>query len=1344
MPAVVEGDSGHDDWLPLTSAARGLYFAHQLDPGSAAYSTAEAVHIDGPLDPARLAEALRRAYLDFDQLRVVLRLRSDGPQQRVCSEPPARLRVVDLRADPDPAAEADRRIRADVACPLDLDGGELVRTVLFRTGPDRALWYHCAHHVLLDGFGFAQFARRVADWDRALAGDGLAPVPVTATLADVVAEDRARGDDVAATIADERFWAPRLSHSTTSTLAGRSADPASAALRVAVELADDVQRSLAVAGRRHDGPWTDVVTAAFAGYLGRMTDLDEVRVGVPLMNRVTAGRRVSAAARTVCTAVNVVPMTLHPGPATVGELVAEVRSESALVREHAYTRQEELARRLRRAGGGQLFGPQVNILPFDVRLRFAAGATGVVRNVTAGPVDDMTWCLRGVPGKGRPVHFELDANPRLYRHREVAWHAERMVAWLATVADADRTDQVADLPLLTAADRRRVLVDCQGPVVDRASTTLPAAFDAQVRRTPDAVALRYADQELTYAELDERATRLAWSLAQLGVAGRDVVGVGLLRGVELFVALYALARLGATYLPVDPELPVRRIAGMLADARGRWLLTDSRAGLPTGELADGEPADGEPATGRPGPRVLSLDPDAPVGRAAAAASPAQLRRLRVDRRYRVGPDDVAYVLFTSGSTGRPKGVRITHRAIDNRLAWMQDHFRLCTGERVLHKTPISFDVSIWELFWPLRVGGCVVVAEPGGHRDPRQLAELIVTERISTVHFVPSMLRAFCADAASAAVGEAGRLSRLVCSGEALTADLAAVAARRLGVAPTNLYGPTEAAVDVTCWQWDPDQDGEAVPIGRPIWNTRAYVLDQDHRPVPPGATGELYLAGVQLAVGYAGRDDLTAERFVPDPFVPGERMYRTGDLASWRDDGALRYLGRVDDQLKIRGQRVEPGEVEAVLGTVGQAGQVAVVGVTGSGDDTRLVAYFTGNVAADRLRAAAARRLPEAMRPTAYQRVDDLPLTGSGKVDRAGLAARGLPRAGTRLGGAVPADLWQQMIGEVMGDVLGNDAPTAADTDFFVAGGNSLLALRLMDRIESTVGARLSLVDVFASPTPAQLARLVTRGRAEHGRSDLGEILTLRTGSGWPLVLLPPAGGLGWCYAPLLRRLPPSLAVHAIQSTAFTEPDRALPPTLSALARRYLAAIRSLVGDGGFHLAGWSIGGMAAQAVAALAATDGQPTGVVALLDAYPAAQWRHLGQPTRTEVLRGILRMAGVEHLVPVESVVDDADVQRVLRAGGSPMAALAPQVLAASIRCVAHGTELVRTGEDLWFPGEVLVFRAAAPRAETWLDPAGWAPYVGRVEVVDVPATHPDLVRVPAVDRVSAVLGQRIAGA
>ncbi|WP_433528276.1 amino acid adenylation domain-containing protein [Micromonospora sp. CA-263727] len=1303
-------------WLPLTSAARGLYFAHQLDPRSPAYSTAEVVEICGPLDPAALDGALRRAYLDFEQLRIELRLRPEGPQQRVRPDPPTRLRVVDLRDHADPEAAADRLVRADVARPLDLDTGELVRTVLFRIAPDRARWYHCAHHVLLDGYGYAQLARRVAAWYGALVG-GPPPAPVTATLADVVAEDRARGADPARVAADDEFWAGRLAGVGLSTLAGRVADPAPVAVRAATDLTSAAQAALLKAAQRHGVTWTDVATAACAAYLGRMAGLDEVRIGLPSMNRVVPGSGTSAAARTVCTAMNVLPVAARTGTATVGELTAQVRAEAAEVREHPYTRQEELARRLRRAGGGQLFGPQVNLLPFDLRLSFGA-ATGVVRNVTAGPVEDMTWCLRGVPGGGRPVRFEVDANPRLYPADDVRGHAERLAAWIETFAAADPADPVDALPLVTQTDRCRMLTDFAGPVVRRPATDLLAAFRAQRARTPHAPALRYEGRELTYAELDDRAARLAGTLRRHGVRPRDVVGVGLRRGIDLYVAVYALLHLGAVYLPADPDLPHARIAGMLADAGSGWLLTDGSAGL-TG-LAEAHP----------GLRVLSLDPGSPLSAGAAHPAGAGTSRVR--------PDDTAYVIFTSGSTGRPKGVRISHRAIDNRLAWMQSHFRLRPAERVLHKTPISFDVSIWELYWPLRVGGCVVIARPGGHRDPGYLARLMVDERISTVHFVPSMLRAFCADPASERVAGGGTLTRLVCSGEALTGDLVRTATARLGVPPTNLYGPTEAAVDVTYWNCDPERDGEIVPIGRPVWNTRAYVLDARRRLLPPGARGELYLAGVQLSDGYAGEAELTAQRFPADPFVPDERMYRTGDLASWRGDGALLYLGRVDDQLKIRGQRLEPGEVEAVLGMVPGAGQVAAVGAGDPTEPTRLVAYFTGTAPVAALRAAARDALPEAMRPAAYARIADLPLTPSGKVDRRALAARGMPRTDPTCG-AAPGDVWQQQIGVLMAGLLGTGTALPADADFFDAGGDSLSALRLLDRIEAVLGRRLALIDVFTAPTPARLARAVAG--PDRARRDLAEVLPLRDADGPPLFLLPPAGGLGWCYAPLLRSLPGRIRLIALQSSSFAHPDAALPADLDTLAAGYLSAIRSVVGDGPFHVAGWSIGGMAAHAVAASASAAGHPVGVVALLDAYPADQWRHLGEPTRAEALRGILRMAGAEHLVAEDATLDDEQVRHVLRASASPMAALPEAVLAASIRCVIHGTALVRHARHTRYPGDLLLFRAAAPRPEQWLDPAGWRRYARRVEVIDLPATHPDLVRAPAIDRIGAVLAERL---
>ncbi|GDY63043.1 hypothetical protein SAV14893_024360 [Streptomyces avermitilis] len=408
--------------------------------------------------------------------------------------------------------------------------------------------------------------------------------------------------------------------------------------------------------------------------------------------------------------------------------------------------------------------------------------------------------------------------------------------------------------------------------------TLPELFRTQVSRTPDATALVFRDTRLSYTELDERSDRLARLLAGHGAAPDRVVALTVPRSVELVVALLAVLKTGAAYLPVDPDYPADRIGYLLADAAPVLLLThsDVEATLPPGARPEGLP------------RLVVDAQEEPLERApfAPARPPAA--------------QDAAYVIYTSGSTGRPKGVVVPHAGIVNRLHWMQHEYRLTGDDRVLQKTPSGFDVSVWEFFWPLITGATLVVAEPGGHKDPAYLAELIRGERITTVHFVPSMLQVFLDEPAAALCTG---LRRVVCSGEALPVELAdRFTASLPGVPLHNLYGPTEASVDVTYWEYTPEPGATSVPIGRPVWNTRLYVLDAALRPAAVGETGELYLAGVQLALGYLNRPGLTAERFVADPYgPPGSRMYRTGDLARRRPDGALDYVGRADHQVKIR-----------------------------------------------------------------------------------------------------------------------------------------------------------------------------------------------------------------------------------------------------------------------------------------------------------------------------------------------------------------------------------------------------------------------------------------------------------
>ncbi|WP_455753394.1 amino acid adenylation domain-containing protein [Streptomyces avermitilis] len=589
-------------------------------------------------------------------------------------------------------------------------------------------------------------------------------------------------------------------------------------------------------------------------------------------------------------------------------------------------------------------------------------------------------------------------------------------------------------------------------------TTLPELFRTQVSRTPDATALVFRDTSLSYTELDERSDRLARLLAGHGAAPDRVVALTVPRSVELVVALLAVLKTGAAYLPVDPDYPADRIGYLLADAAPVLVLTHSEveATLPPGARPEGLPH-------------LVVD-----------AQEEQLERALFAPERPPAAQDAAYVIYTSGSTGRPKGVVVPHAGIVNRLHWMQHEYRLTGDDRVLQKTPSGFDVSVWEFFWPLITGATLVVAEPGGHKDPAYLAELIRVERITTVHFVPSMLQVFLDEPAAALCTG---LRRVVCSGEALPVELAdRFTASLPGVPLHNLYGPTEASVDVTYWEYTPEPGATSVPIGRPVWNTRLYVLDTGLRPAAVGETGELYLAGVQLALGYLNRPGLTAERFVADPYgPPGSRMYRTGDLARRRPDGALDYVGRADHQVKIRGLRVELGEIEAALARHPAVSGAAVLVREDRPGDKRLVGYVVpapgGTVDPAELRTLAATTLPDYMVPSAVVVLESLPLTPNGKLDRKALPAPPDAAAPARVAPRTPQEA---LLCDLFAEVLGlPEGQVGVEDSFLELGGHSLSAIRLVSRIRAAFDTDLKVRQVFKTPTVAALAAcLASAGR--------------------------------------------------------------------------------------------------------------------------------------------------------------------------------------------------------------------------------------------------------------------------
>jgi enterobactin synthetase component F len=648
---------------------------------------------------------------------------------------------------------------------------------------------------------------------------------------------------------------------------------------------------------------------------------------------------------------------------------------------------------------------------------------------------------------------------------------------------------------------------------------------------------------------------------------------------------------------------------------------------------------------------------------------------------------------------------------------MREHYGFTAADRFLQKTPATFDVSVWEFFLPFLSGGLLVVAPPGAHRDPAAIAALVRRYEITTLHFVPSMLSAFLASPSSQGL----RVARTFCSGEELTADHRDRFHARIAGELHNLYGPTEAAVDVSYWPAGPDDDSTPVPIGFPVWNTRLYVLDEHLRPLPPGVAGHLYLAGVQLARCYLGRPDLTQERFMLDPFRPGERMYMTGDLARLREDGAVVYLGRSDHQVKIRGLRIELGEIEAAIAGSGLVTDAAVIVREDRPGDRRIVAYVVPSRFYDpeSLRRHLAARLADYMVPAALVELEALPVNANGKLDRKALPA---PRFEVQAARA-PATPTEAALCRLVADVLGLAELPDPDADFFNLGGDSLLAVHLLLRVQAHFGFDPGLGVLFEHPTIATLAASIDADKAHD--SGLEPLIRLRPGDDDrpPLFIVHPAGGLAWGYRTLARALAPGRAVYGLQSPAI-DPDLPLPQSLDALAADYVRRIAEIRPEGPLHLAGWSVGGIIAHAMAVHLEAQGRKPGLVAMLDSYPAECWRAEPEPDETAALRALLAIAGHDPNSHPELTTRGA-ITAFLREGDSPLGNLPGTALDGVVRVVLDTNRLVRNHHHGRFEGTVTHVRAGLDHKERPdLVPDLWLAHAATLDRIEVPFLHPQL--------------------
>ncbi|NRF44244.1 nonribosomal peptide synthetase DhbF [Bacillus subtilis] len=1019
----------------LTGAQTGIWFAQQLDPDNPIYNTAEYIEINGPINIALFEEALRHVIKEAESLHVRFGENMDGPWQMINPSPDVQLHVIDVSSEPDPEKIALNWMKADLAKPVDLGYDPLFNEALFIAGPDRFFWYQRIHHIAIDGFGFSLIAQRVASTYTALIKGQTAKGRSFGSLQAILEEDTDyRGSEQYEK--DRQFWLDRFADAPeVVSLADRAPRTSNSFLRHTAYLPPSDVNALKEAARYFSGSWHEVMIAVSAVYVHRMTGSEDVVLGLPMMGRIG-----SASLNVPAMVMNLLPLRLTVSSSmSFSELIQQISREIRSIRRHHKYRHEELRRDLKLIGENhRLFGPQINLMPFDYGLDFA-GARGTTHNLSAGPVDDLSINVYDrTDGSG--LRIDVDANPEVYSESDIKLHQQRILQLLQT-ASAGEDMLIGQMELLLPEEKEKVISKWNETAKSEKLVSLQDMFEKQAVLTPERIALMCDDIQVNYRKLNEEANRLARLLIEKGIGPEQFVALALPRSPEMVALMLGVLKTGAAYLPLDPEFPADRISYMLEDAKPSCIITTEEiaASLPD-NLAVPELVLDQAVTQEIIKRYSPENPDVSVSL-----------------------DHPAYIIYTSGSTGRPKGVVVTQKSLSNFLLSMQEAFSLGEEDRLLAVTTVAFDISALELYLPLISGAEIVIAKKETIREPQALAQMIENFDINIMQATPTLWHALVTSEP-----EKLRGLRVLVGGEALPSGLLQ-ALQDLHCSVTNLYGPTETTIWSAAAFLEEGLQG-VPPIGKPIWNTQVYVLDNGLQPVPPGVVGELYIAGTGLARGYFHRPDLTAERFVADPYgPPGTRMYRTGDQARWRADGSLDYIGRADHQIKIRGFRIELGEIDAVLANHPHIEQASVVVREDQPGDKRLAAYVVADAAIDtaELRRYMGASLPDYMVPAAFVEMDELPLTPNGKLDRKALPA---PDFSTSVSDRAPRTPQEEILCDLFAEVLGL-ARVGIDDSFFELGGHSLLAARLMSRIREVMGAELGIAKLFDEPTVAGLA---------------------------------------------------------------------------------------------------------------------------------------------------------------------------------------------------------------------------------------------------------------------------------
>ena len=1305
--------------LPTLPLQAGLLFHTQVSDDDSQYSFTTKLTLNGEVNTAQLQEAVARIIFKYPQLAAKFDVELTGkPLQLIPS-----MTVADARCNC-PVIERDFRHMNNASKEKALrsfemaeayrnfsvsqqgaihtaDEGRLFFVTLIRMDDVKYELVITAHHLIIDGWSTPILLRDLFNSYHNIESLNIGS---ESTYQDVVYQMANRTTQEA-----ESQWKSALANVTPTIVYPETTHKSSRVAELHMSLDSELTGKVNQFCQQHGITLNTLIQGVWAAQLGSMTGRDNIVFGSPVSGRFSdingVDEQVGLFSNTLPVSVN-----FNANETLLSQLIKLQRQQISLM-SHDCLGLGEIQRLV---NVDNLFDTLLVVENYPVQESLL---TQSFRGVTIEHVENRGYThypltILVLPGKKIRVLFE---------YRDVVSEpqrlAERFIQLIAQVVN-DPSLTLVQLIMQTENDID-VINTANDTHIDLPNYSLRELLRTQATKSPSDVALKDGKQTYTYHQMRNIVERVSQGLLPHIVSSKvstsgNIVGVAIPRSCELSIALQSIIEIGAAYLPLDSTYPNERLAMMLSDANVDTLLTTQEH---FSRFTEGE-------FSQLSINVILIESliEKTSDDGDNEISVAFNHNPVIEKE--ISPSDAAYVIYTSGSTGRPKGVVVSHEAIINRLLWMQNEYGLTSRDVVLQKTPSSFDVSVWEFFWPLIQGASLYMAPPEAHRDPEELLDLIVSENITTLHFVPSMLAVFidCVEDSPNLPQMNSILQRVFCSGEALSVALAEKFQSLCSAPLHNLYGPTEAAVDVTYYAAEKAIGSklQGVPIGSPVWNTELRILDHQLRAVGVGVVGELYLTGRQLANGYLNRAELTADRFIADPFQHGQRMYRTGDMAKWLPGGNVEYLGRTDDQLKIRGLRVEIGEIEQTLLQLKQIKQVAVDAriLTNTlssnllGDNRQLVGYYIKDVNAvinhENMLAELSLLLPPHMVPAVLVEISDFPLSANGKLDRKSLPD---PEQSANLSGRKPSAGAETIIAHAFENLLNVENLSAQD-NFFNLGGHSLIAMKLAAKLRSTLGLPVSVGQIMVSPTVEGLAEVLVDETLRHDpeKAGFGHILPIRQGQGVPLICINPGSGFSWQYTGFPKHLKGDYPIIGLQSP---RPNGAVAVSanMDAAIAHYYDALKRVQPEGPYHFLGYSFGGTVAMALAAKLESQGEQVAFVGLLDTYPpeGQEWK---RPTEAEAKEEVEREKR-QFLAAAENDISD----EVSLAEQNKM----------FTDIVANYDDTVRLLSDATtqpYQGKVHLFVAEKTLPEGWDVEKSWAPFVRDLVQFRLPFSHDNI--------------------